>query len=136
MSEIKFRAMTKTPEDFGGYRFVSEMVYGTGFLKDPVNTWLVSSNENEAIAFGTTKKIVKPETIGQFTGLHDKNGKEIYEGDVIKYGNDAPLNVIYQESCFCYNQKSKYISRLQIFDGINKLEVLGNIHENPELLTS
>ena len=70
----------------------------------------------------------------QFTGLHDKNGKEIYEGDLIKYGSDAPLEVIYRESCFCYNQKSRYISRLQIFDNINKIEVIGNIHENPELL--
>jgi hypothetical protein len=72
--------------------------------------------------------------IEQFTGLHDKNGKEIYEGDLIKYGSDAPLEVIYRESCFCYNQKSRYISRLQIFDNINKIEVIGNIHENPELL--
>ena len=114
MREIKFRA-------WDGKR------YTTDFFITSEGTVFKPHYDRDA-------EIVSGFTIEQFTGLHDKNGKEIYEGDLIKYGSDAPLEVIYRESCFCYNQKSRYISRLQIFDNINKIEVIGNIHENPELL--
>ncbi len=64
---------------------------------------------------------VDPATVGQFTGLHDKNGKEIYEGDCI--GN--AFNVV--EFCnggFCLNGDIP----LGYFTGE---EVIGNIHDNP-----
>ena len=147
MREIKFRAMTRPPEDFGGRHFTSEMVYGTGFLKDPVNTWLVSSNEKEALAFGTTKKIVKPETVGQFTGLNDKNGKEIYEGDIaysqsrcftviIKYGEAKYIGVGVTLAGIIvqYIGGHKKEEPFMIYSGKNDWEIIGNIHENPELL--
>ena len=143
MMEIKFRAMTKPPEDFGNYHFESVMVYGTGFLKDPVNTWLVSSKENEPIAFGTVEKIIMPETVGQFTGLHDKNGKEIYDGDICRIKFD-----IAKVEDYIYNSLTKkeletgeriFIVESPLFNNqqelnVDDIEVIGNIHENPELV--
>lgn len=72
----------------------------------------------------------------QFTGLTDKNGKEIYEGDIIQYGNDTG-RVEYQKKWASFQVISKgQNTPLQAFNGGNArlAEIVGNINENPELL--
>lgn len=105
---------------------------------------------------------VDPETVGQFTGLTDKNGKKIFEGDIlrakvyeteiedsiawgkhkVRTGNkiDAVWTVehkIFNASCgyFIYG-KDRRFHRLLTYSVIfnNECEVIGNIHDNPELL--
>jgi len=74
--------------------------------------------------------------IEQFTGLTDKNGVEIYEGDVIAItGNPNVKQVVFKKACF-YTLSAKNTSeyRLGGWD-IDSISILGNIHDNPELLT-
>lgn len=70
----------------------------------------------------------------EFTGLLDKNGKEIYEGDIIRWTDDYDENgyIDFGDGCFLVNWSinSERING----DMVDDLEVIGNIHENPELL--
>ena len=89
---------------------------------------------------------VHPETVGQYTGLKDRNGVKIFEGDVIEdsYGNigviDYSCHFVQWRIIFRKGREDlidKYGVGCSIFDWIYPritLRVIGNIHDNPELL--
>lgn len=98
---------------------------------------------------------VDPATVGQYTGLLDKSGREIYEGDILRgYSyplmNDGEVNyfaeVVWFDNCPAfgiYTHKAPLSSVRGISDGNcaymedwepDKWEIIGNIHDNPELL--
>lgn len=76
------------------------------------------------------------ETVGEFTGLLDKNGVKIFEGDIIQRsykGGDG--EILYENRIIEY--KSAYIAGFQFIKGKPnnmKCKVIGNIHDNPELI--
>ena len=88
--------------------------------KDSDYEWFISNSAGKPYAFGAI-----PETIGQFTGLHDKNGKEIYEGDIIK-GETRNFTVKFEEGMFT-TDVGKYILN-------GDYEIIGNVFENPDLV--
>lgn len=79
---------------------------------------------------------VRPETVCQFSGLHDKNGRKIFEGDIVKGRSFIHIDrtiyqVVYEQNGFYYHDE----------DGvdwhpanIDDAEIVGNIYDNPELM--
>lgn len=81
---------------------------------------------------------VRPETVGEFTGMHDKNGKKIFEGDfinlprwVVSYSNG--MNDCYEMPAGWYFQRDNWDSWSELQHPDDQV-VIGNIHDNPELL--
>jgi uncharacterized phage protein (TIGR01671 family) len=90
---------------------------------------------------------VLPETVGKYTGLTDKNGKKIFEGDIVKYKNTDGIKfngvaltvigkVVYNEknASFAISGKDEMGAKHYDYFPIKNIEVIGNIHDNPELL--
>ena len=149
MREILFRGQTRRKGEkvwMDGTPVESNWVYG-GIFPGTGDFYVIYT-------FDPIAKIpVYSDTVGQFTGLTDKNGKKIFEGDVIKfhkyrYEPDWIGVVSYDNGSYVatgrmpiayekqINKEPFYCPFEVVISGIDKtkLEIIGNIHDNPELL--
>lgn len=77
---------------------------------------------------------VDPTTVGQYTGFYDKEGKKIFEGDILRFRHGSRYPVFWDADCGAFG--SCYYTDFDILSKYNGVydEVIGNIHDNPELL--
>lgn len=147
MREIKFRGKTRNGKWVYGdlVHFTNTEGVDTSVIITGHQATAESDDFDYALCYARNEfKIVIPKSVGQFTGLHDKNGKEIYEGDIIR-GNCGHGEVRHLISFYDMiasfvaemlpdNDISDYCSLSQTWILKYNKEVIGNIHDNPELL--
>lgn len=134
--EIKFRAINGS--------FKKEWVYGYYLFgckyPETMDRHWIGGND------------VYENTLGQYTGIKDRKDKEIYEGDILKISMGHPdwtsvnHEVLFENSAFCIRPQTTYkvtsfilyMDQMEVNRGHRNIsqfiEVIGNIHENPELL--
>lgn len=80
---------------------------------------------------------IDADTVGQYTGMHDKNGTKIFEGDIVKYG-DTVHNVVFEQrngtAYFGLVYSTLETLSFGYYQDLKQIEVIGNIYDNPELL--
>lgn len=139
--EIKFRGKRADGSSWV-YGDLRQENSGNKVIMTNLSTW--GDNGDNVDPYGEDV-IVNPDTIGQFTGLKDKNGKEIYEGDILmcigqradNKGRKYYRKVVFDNGSFCMTvPEYKMLSPLRdhIVDGKLGWEVIGNIYDNPELI--
>ena len=94
---------------------------------------------------------VDPDTVGEFTGLFDNRGVKIFEGDIVKHpyidpifrdlveskdGDGVTSEVVFHDGAFCVKYDINDFIYLDSFTRHGHVEVVGNIHDNPELLST
>lgn len=123
------------------------LIEDTCFIIEPLDFSYNNDTDATVFWFDCTEHEVDPATVGQYTGQKDHDGKEIYEGDILKVtdvmGGTSICPVSFDETNSCFGVEWSFDD----FDGLSlgcaidvwkseqiEYNVIGNIHDNPELL--
>lgn len=126
MREILFRGQTRRKGEkvrLDGSPVDSNWVYGGIFPNNDGGDFAIIYQQEPKIH----KFPVYADTVGQYTGLTDKNGKKIFEGDIVSFNYDTS-SVKMTDGCWGLDDECTLLYDLE------ELEVIGNVHDNPELI--
>lgn len=129
--EILFRGKSTRTGDwvYGG------IVHQTDYYGDAVwDYYVIDGTTTQDYDIGYEVKVI-PETVGQYIGLRDRNEKKIFEGDVVtacfrNRRSRHKFSVCFDDGMFLFCNKCVEVPVYDIFS----IEVIGNIHDNPELI--
>lgn len=136
MREILFRGQTRRYGEkvkLNGEKIKSNWVYGGIFPQNGDVDFAIIYQQEPTIE----KYPVYADTVGQYTGLTDKNGKKIFEGDIVKYGDTVHKVVFEQRNGTAYfGLVYSTLETLSFgyYQDLKQIEVIGNIYDNPKLL--
>ena len=139
MREIKFRIYLDKMYYQDEYIEYNTNLIGIDFLNKTVTFAAYTDGEGvdnlEKYSFDENDILYKKDLkIMQYTGLKDKNGKEIYEGDIFHIGSKKILYVVEWIDCGLKGKQIRNGSWIGLDFWKKDIEILGNIYENPELM--
>lgn len=119
MREIKFRAKDK---------LTGQWIYAHGYYYDGINYWFTVPSETTPALALADQRLIRVETLGQFVGLKDRNGHEIFEGDTLQsdgeYGGVGEVR--WQGIGFEF---TRMLGPIFCKQNMGRFEVIGNIYE-------
>ena len=144
MREILFRGQTRRYGEKvrmgDGFKLPSNWVYG-GVLQGKGDHSIIYGGENQNDpGEGLEKRIVYTDTLGQYTGMTDKNGVEIFEGDICRNSRNGEIVSVKWHGTmagFVWSKRKEGTCLYdfgELFRAHDKYEVIGNIRDDPELL--
>ena len=150
MNQIKFRALNEETKVFVYGDLIKSQMFGSegekpssSFINEtPLDVEDISTSlSGGKYSFKTTFVKVIDETVGQFTGLQDKNGVDIYVGDLIKNETGRICEVVFNKYCATFDSIVKVDGgrSAESYGFKNSLwkrhvTIIGTIHQNPELI--
>ena len=149
MREYKFRGKDKNTGKWVYGFYLEQDIYNIGSKNTKRDLLIKNAGVIVQNSEHDSGVVVDKETLGQYTGLKDKNGKEIYEGDIIEFSYDmfvgnfdtfaAKGKVVLEEGAFYVevfeNERTTKDEAYLLYSiNLDTIEVVGNIYENKELL--
>ena len=136
--EVIFRGKRKDNGEWIENHTVVELRDGQKYIPNNSAPSGLKINENgNIVSFVALFHEVLPSTVGQYTGFTDKNGRKIFEGDIVIYGDTIHEVVFEKRNTTAYfGLVYSEIETMPFghYQDLNHIEVIGNIHDNPESL--